>query len=382
MTPRVIIIPFHNPHAWHTDYANQTATLLSQHTLIFCFLWGDALSVKEWITQRTRYHMIQKQKNIVLFRPLFLIPGKRFFPVQQINLLLNTIIARIYCIAHYGTPLNMHLFWYFGSFDPVFYMLPYLWRGTSILYDMVDFPWAEGKNESRRVVHTHEYLLSRAILVTANSRTLTTLVRPHRPDVLQVPLGFDPAPFTRRPKAQKHTNYGDIVLIGAIDYRIDYRILYRITTAHPDWTFGLIGPWFDDNLSESDKRLREKIYARANVIRQTVVRNEIPSVLASARAGIIPYKTDSTFNRYCFPMKCMEYWYAGLPIIASDILELRSYKKIATICTTYAQWENALQHTLTPTHRFNTSYAKKTALHHTWRKKIYRIRVALNSTEI
>lgn len=54
-----------------------------------------------------------------------------------------------------------------------------------------------------------------------------------------------------------------------------------------------------------------------------VAQQALLPITASADAGIIPYQATCLNNRYCTPNKLFEFIAAGLPILASDLPELR-----------------------------------------------------------
>ena len=56
-----------------------------------------------------------------------------------------------------------------------------------------------------------------------------------------------------------------------------------------------------------------------------VPQEELLAYTASADVGVIPYRPTCLNNRYCTPNKLFEYIAAGLPIIASDLPELRRF---------------------------------------------------------
>jgi len=66
------------------------------------------------------------------------------------------------------------------------------------------------------------------------------------------------------------------------------------------------------------KGLQERVHLHA-----AVAQSELLSVTASADAGIIPYQGICLNTHYCTPNKLFEFVAAGLPIIASDLPELR-----------------------------------------------------------
>ena len=55
-----------------------------------------------------------------------------------------------------------------------------------------------------------------------------------------------------------------------------------------------------------------------------VSKNELLKLVSSFDIGLIPYKK-TLFNINSFPMKVMEYFYLGMPIISSNIKELERF---------------------------------------------------------
>lgn len=369
----IIFIPFHNPWQWHTDYANQTAHLLSRVHSVFCFLWGDAVSLKEIISRKKQYHPLRRQDGLFLYQPLYLIPGKRILAVQSVNLLLNLIAAHTICslIAIRGK-LTV-LFWCFGIYDPAFLLLPAFFRHTRTVYDCVDTPSHPDPGMTRRLMDAEASLLTHAWIVTANSSTLHTRLKRIRPDVHRLPLGFraeifhNPARHTLPfPESAPIIGY-----IGAIDYRLDIHLLTRLVTGHPRWKFALIGPVFYDHLQKRHIRLLTKLLQYPNVYHTVVTPRHIPDILHQCKATVIPYRSSLAFNRYAFPMKVMEYFYAGKPVISSPIEELNAYPALVDFASTTGQWEYALRRRLVrPPDPDLIRRARRIASSHTWKKKI------------
>jgi glycosyltransferase involved in cell wall biosynthesis len=55
-----------------------------------------------------------------------------------------------------------------------------------------------------------------------------------------------------------------------------------------------------------------------------VPQNELLTLTASADAGVIPYQANCLNNLYCTPNKLFEFIAAGIPIIATDLPEIRN----------------------------------------------------------
>jgi len=56
-----------------------------------------------------------------------------------------------------------------------------------------------------------------------------------------------------------------------------------------------------------------------------VAQSALPAITRSADAGLIPYQADCLNNTYCTPNKLFEFIEAGVPILASDLPELRKF---------------------------------------------------------
>ncbi len=371
------IIPFHNPYQWHTDYANQTARILARRHIVVCFLWGDAVSLREIIVDRKPYRMITKDGNHWRYQPLYVVPGKRFAIVQAINLILNAIIVQFLCSIIIKRITAKRVFWFFGFFHPVFACFPYVFWNMPILYDCVDRVWHPLPRIAATLQNEERKLLKRAWIVTANSHTLTALLRKTRAVVHTVPLGFRIEMF-RHPKPLNGlltTTKPMIGFIGAIDYRLDYRLISRVIRDNPQWQFALIGPIFDNDIFDYEaayvRRMTGRLLSLPNVVHTAVSPRYVPTILNRCAATIIPYNTRLPFNRYAFPMKCMEYFYAQKYVITTPIMELSRYAPFVRQGTTPKEWTRHIAHTLThPLTPSQRRQERTIALSHTWEKKI------------
>lgn len=381
-----ILIPFHNPWNWHTDYTNQTAILLSKHYTVICYLWGDAISIKELVTQKKWYRPLTHTNNLWLYHPLFLIPGKRIIFIQWINMCINLIC--IYCLSYIiaGFKKQTLLFWFFGFFDPVFLLFPLFFRHTPTVYDCVDIPSHPNKKIHSLFTQSEQKLLSYARIVTANSKIMHTRLIKIRPDTHHVPLGFRKNMFsTKKPYhiSLKH-NRPIIGYIGAIDYRIDLSLLEYLITHHRQWQFIIAGPVFNDHLTKRQISRLHTCLSEPNVKHMFVTNSHIPSVLEYCDITIIPYNSNSTFNQYAFPMKTMEYLYAQKRIVATrGIKELHEYASLIDFASTAREWEQRIKHALA--HPFTNKEkieAKNIASHHTWEKKIHALCVLLEKKNL
>lgn len=97
--------------------------------------------------------------------------------------------------------------------------------------------------------------------------------------------------------------------IGPVTDRLNLRVLESILSHHPDWQF----LHFD----------RAKCLPLPNVHaipwREP---EELTNVVANLDVGFMPYDCYSNKNFHCLPIKLFDYFYAGLPVVSTPIVNL------------------------------------------------------------
>lgn len=368
----LIIIPFHNPWLWHTDYANQTAIHVSRRHTTVCFLWGDAVSLREIIIDRKPYLPVSRHNGMLLYQPLYLIPGKRSLATQYINLFINLIAVYILCSIMALYQKRTLLFWCFGIYDPAFLLLPRFFRTTKTVYDCVDTPSHPDPTMTTRLQESEALLIKNAWIVTANSHVLRNRLLKSRSDIHLVPMGFRDNMFHRpTPHPLPFSDKKPVIgFIGAIDYRLDFPLLTKLVTENTKWNFAIIGPLFYDHMTQKTVQLMHELLKKPNVYHAKVSAREVPSILSQSNVTIIPYRSNLTFNRHAFPMKTMEYLYAKKRVVSSNVIELKQYHPLILLADTPREWKKMIRYALaSPLTQAQRRKARLTAEMHTWKKK-------------
>jgi glycosyltransferase involved in cell wall biosynthesis len=371
-----IIIPFHTPYRWHTDYPNQTATLLSRrhHVVVFC--WGDAVAFRDAVRHPLSFRMITNlSPRLTLIKPVHFLPLQRLAGIKRINFIINVIILNVVAgqiAARTNTP---RLLWMFGFFEPLFPLLPHWVRYRKLFYDCLDIAWHPDPEIRTQFIRSERHLISRATWMSVNSETLYRRWRAIRPDLIRSVAGARaidgnvprpmPLPFPQ--------NAPIIGYIGALDYRIDWRLLSAVIRRNPQWNYLLLGPVFTDD--KTTNRAINTLRMLPNVlIAKTDSYATVRRYLAATDVGIIPYDTRLPFNRYCNPLKLMEYFAAGLPVIATDIEELRHYPTFVTTGTTISSWQRAIRTALSsPPNERDKRAMRRIAADNAWSRKVGRL---------
>src|SRR3989338_5642624 len=317
-----IIFLFNSPLGSGCDYVVQTMRIVAKDFSVYGVALGDIISLPRFLLSKDKW-IVKKVYGTYVVRPISLIPGIRFRFVRMIAYAATSMLLRIYIdIAYFS--LRKFL-WFFEPFHIP--PLLYLFLGYRTIYDCVDyFPgFHEGaKREHNKIMH-------RATHVFANSEPLSEKLYVSRPDVITVPLGFAEKLFKSvrfspgRPKKPPVVGF-----IGNISSRIDFPLLNTVVRRLPNVQFILVGG-FETNVFERKDRTGESLRLlrqRPNVRWISGVSKQlIPRVLSQIDIGIIPYRTNMAFNLFSFPMKVMEYFALGKPVVTTDIVALRPYAR-------------------------------------------------------
>jgi glycosyltransferase involved in cell wall biosynthesis len=187
------------------------------------------------------------------------------------------------------------------------------------------------------VLDCERRLLARADTVFAASRYLEARWRPvagHR--VHYMPHGVWHGAFAaaldadlRVPEEVASLPAPRVGFYGNLYDWIDFDLLDRLAAARPRWSFVMIGPVYCDIT-----RLRH----RANVHflgRRTP--EQLPACCKGFDVALIPYKLSDARMESVNPVKLRELLAAGVPVVSSDIPEVRDISRyVATARTTEA----------------------------------------------
>lgn len=339
---RVIIITSSIPWEWSADYVRQTAKRLSAKNLVYCFIWAEIRSIKELIVMRTFKPIFSKTtEGVVLFHPIHWIPLKRFETVVAINMFLSAVILRAKIMLDTRSILLRRvIFW---TFDPLFFSVYKVFKGSFLLYDIVDHMVGSFRGKARQILQNLEFgLIKQADLVVANSHVLLEHARKIRSDVLLVPQGFDINAFARNTESGKviFVEKNIIGFMGGLNHRLDYELLFDLIKRNPQWHFVFWGPVQGGD--ESVLLNVQKLRGFENVVMGESSRSELPGIITQFDVGIIPYDANQAFNRYCYPMKVFEYFYMGKPVVATPIEELKRLSKLVKIGRNAKEWEEII----------------------------------------
>ena len=371
-TNSLIIVAFHAPTTSGCDYATQTIELLEKNNSTIGFVLGEPITWKDIFLSYRKKSIVEKIYQHTLFRPFFILPGQRIMVIKQMNYFINAMLLNIYVSLFH--PQKKKYFWFFEPFFmPIF--LP-IFSSYITVFDCVDYFFSTQQPFRSHLLYSLHY----AKHIFANSIALKNQMQRYRPDVSVVPLGFADRLFRylRTKKITKHKTLR-VGFIGGIDGRIDYSLLFQVATALPNVEFVFIGTnhYGSVGFPPSVKRF----FSLPNVHHQEeVAKSFIPEILSTFDIGIIPYNIKQSFNRFCFPMKLLEYFFVGIPVISTNIEEMKEYQDLVIVIKTSQEMILAINRIKEQGWDKKKKLRQRTiALQHSWEHKIRTIQKAIGS---
>lgn len=321
---KLVIVVFNAKLSDGCDYATQSLAWLGKRANTYGLVLGEPI---RWIDLFSK-PIIEHAFSATLLHPIFLLPGQRVPLIKKMNMFIFFSVINVYFYMKYGH-MSQKVLWIFEPDN----IAPFLWifRGYTTLYDSVDYQGSRGK-----ALDIQEKKLLRTVaLVTCVSQTLATLYRRTRKDVTVVPLGFNPRSFLKPKKYSKpHDGLCTVGFVGAINSRLDFELLEETVRALPNFRFVFVGP-IQESEDSGRKSIQEDmrtLLSYPNVVHVGEFPKErLSGYLRDIDVGIIPYDVSQPFNAYSHPMKLLDYFWFGKPVVATALPELKRYIPYVTL---------------------------------------------------
>jgi uncharacterized SAM-binding protein YcdF (DUF218 family)/glycosyltransferase involved in cell wall biosynthesis len=259
----------------------------------------------------------QERPNLFVYSPL-LLPWPYFRPSRWVNrLVLVRALKRWMRATGFFQPIA----WTFLPTPLARDLLAAVDPQVTIYYCIDDF--ASSSIGAKRIVPSEDRLFKEADLVFVTSERLRERAARFRDAVHVFPFGVSLERFeaVRRadvdPPADLQTMRRPVIgYVGGLHQWVDQELLAAVASLMPDATFALVGP---EQTDVSALRACPNIQLLG--LREHA---ELPRYVKAFDVGIVPYRlTEYTANVY--PTKLNEYLSMGIPVVATDLPEIRRF---------------------------------------------------------
>jgi uncharacterized SAM-binding protein YcdF (DUF218 family)/glycosyltransferase involved in cell wall biosynthesis len=261
----------------------------------------------------------QERQNLFIYSPL-LLPLPYFWLARWIN---RWLLARALRRWMEAVGFNRPILWTFLPTPLALDIIRAVDPQVTIYYCIDDL--ASSSPGARKIVTSEERLFAQADLVFVTSERLRERAARYRSDVHLFPFGVNLERFeeVRRAPDNPPDDLRSLVrpvigYVGGLHQWVDQPLLAGVATQLPEMSFALVGP------PQTDVSALERC-ANVTLFGQRA-HQELPRYVKEFDVGIVPYLlTDYTANVY--PTKLNEYLSMGIPVVATDLPEIRRFNR-------------------------------------------------------
>jgi uncharacterized SAM-binding protein YcdF (DUF218 family)/glycosyltransferase involved in cell wall biosynthesis len=261
----------------------------------------------------------EERPNLFIYSPL-LLPLPYFWLARWIN---RTLLSR--ALRRWMDAVGFHrpILWTFLPTPLALDVIRAVDPQVTIYYCIDDL--ASSSPGARKIVTSEEQLFRQADLVFVTSERLRERAARLSHRVHLFPFGVnlerfdavrqsaDEPPSDLAPLAKPIIGY-----VGGLHQWVDQPLLAAVAARLPDMSFALVGP------AQTDVSLLEGC-ANVTLFGQRA-HPDVPKYVKRFDVGIVPYRlTDYTANVY--PTKLNEYLSMGIPVVATDLPEIRRFNR-------------------------------------------------------
>jgi uncharacterized SAM-binding protein YcdF (DUF218 family)/glycosyltransferase involved in cell wall biosynthesis len=284
----------------------------------------------------------EERPNLFVFSPI-VVP----LPYSRVARWINRVFL-VHAIRRWmrAVGASRPVVWTFLPTPLAHELIDHLDPALTVYYCIDDF--ASSSIEARRITRSEDAMFRRADLVFVTSEKLRQRAAASSSSVHFFPFGVRFQSFEEARRAQAPAP-GDIAglprpivgYVGGMHQWVDQELIAQVARRLPEITFVFVGPaQCDVSALRAVPNIR-LLGGRPHA--------ELPAYISAFDVGIVPYKlSDYTANVY--PTKLNEYLAMGIPVVATDLLEIRRFNAdhgdIVAVATNADRFADALAHAL------------------------------------
>ena len=258
-----------------------------------------------------------ERENLFVYSPLFLpLPYSRL--ARWVNrMLLFRPLRRWMAVTGFRRPIA----WTFLPTPTALDLIHEVDPALTIYYCADDF--SSSSPAARRILRSEEQLLAEADLVFATSQKLFERASRHTTRAHRFPAGVNFDQFAKVieqpdavPADLKTLPHPIAGYVGALHVWLDQQLVADLARRMPDVSFALVGPTHSDTST---------LTACPNVhLLGAKDHDDVPRYIKGFDVGLVPYRV-SEYTASVYPVKLNEYLAMGVPVVASDLAEIRRF---------------------------------------------------------
>jgi uncharacterized SAM-binding protein YcdF (DUF218 family)/glycosyltransferase involved in cell wall biosynthesis len=259
----------------------------------------------------------EERPNLFVYSPL-LLPLPYFRPARWLNRMLLTRALRRWMGA---TGFHRPIIWTFLPTPLAVDVIRAMDPLVTIYYCIDDL--ASSSPGARKIVSSEQHLFRQADLVFVTSERLRERAARFSDRVHVFPFGVDlerfhrvresgePAPADVQALARPVVGY-----VGGLHQWVDQPLVAAVASRLPDISFAIVGPAQTDvSLLEACPNVR--LFGQRS-------HEDVPRYVKSFDVGIVPYRL-AEYTANVYPTKLNEYLGMGIPVVATDLPEIRRF---------------------------------------------------------
>jgi glycosyltransferase involved in cell wall biosynthesis len=177
-------------------------------------------------------------------------------------------------------------------------------------------------------------LAAAADLVSVSSQLLHDRLAPLNPRTRLVHNGCDPEHFA--PAGARRRRAVPVVgFFGGIHEWFDTELVAALARLRPEWRFWLVGDTYGARVDELRRQPNLTLFGEAAY-------DSLPRIASEFDVGIVPFRV-TPLTRAADPVKVYEMLAAGLPVVGSDLPELRRLAPHVAVASTAEQFAAAIE---------------------------------------
>jgi glycosyltransferase involved in cell wall biosynthesis len=360
----VIVINYESPDSVTNPIPHTVDGLmkLGHVVVVFDMIQVPFLSYLPILIDSIKAFFGKLRKSQYWYHPLFIPFLSRNKYIYNICIISNFLFICLWIKLRFRS--NSKIIWFI--YPHIAFLVPFVPASYHLVYDVVDYFTSSDTQISLWLEKQKTILKNRANGIFCISKALmdSCAIGYERKSYVVPPGFYTPKHDTMLNTLNKHTHHPIIGYVGRISERLDMLLLNKLTESK-DWDFVFVGPREDNNLLN-------QMFQKSNVYHIPLQsRENIYSLLNTFDVCIIPYDVRQLFNRYCYPMKLMEYFYMGKPIVSTPMEAMLQFPDYVRVGKTVEEWDVLIRTIINNPWSLKKRYKQREiAINNSWSNKI------------